>query len=187
MKIKPWPALPHGAAFPPEQEQLHMELAVMGRRRVSIYVAPDRHMYHPNPGPLDFSNEFCIEHWGPVVVSRMCQLTHVDPQLIQDIYTCYRADECLNPNTPERIMRMIRRERRQLITDLFPFNELAWWREMPHPNPKIRKQMVELGPPMLNRDIVHNLPSIKDRCLVGKHAIQRQSRTSSPRLRAVAC
>jgi hypothetical protein len=150
----------------------HIREAVLNLRPVSLYVAPDKYMFHPAPGDLDFPNEFRIEGAGAIPVPHLCQLTDVDASLIHDIFFHYRAEELHSGITSPTIRRKIPIERRQIITNLLPFRDLWWYEEVKHSHPRINKQIRPLGMLHGKEMSCTRLQNIKSRIAAGKRVAQ---------------
>lgn len=118
-------------------EQAYNE-AVAGQRQVTLLVKGARPMVAPRQKrdswwSENWCNTFSFEELI-VSVPQVCQLAGVDIRLVQDIDEHYRQHERWprqnpDPRKARRLERQISRARRQLITNLFPFPKITWYRE----------------------------------------------------------
>ncbi len=94
-------------------------------------------------------------------VEEVCSMVNISSKLVRLVYTSYRAEDIFKGLASEED---VKKERRQIITNLFPFPKIIW--ELPGtPWDEPMKQNISL-----NRD------ELRHRCLIGKKAIQESVR-----------
>ena len=158
-----------------------LEGAVEGRIEVRLYTKGFRHMYvRGNPAAENFLAAILEpgSKTADVPVSEICQRFDVDPQLVDDVFFYYRGEE-VRDTDDEELKNGVWEERRQIITNLFPFPAIRWldWRgyQMTHGQPPtvlgvVRKTGSDL-----------DIEELLRRCRVGKQALERVVCPRNPR------
>lgn len=72
------------------------------------------------------NNEYCAS-----LAPDVCARLKIDPELIQLLYFYYRGQQIAGTEDKKLINEIIK-ERKQLITDIFPFPKIHWLREDPY-------------------------------------------------------
>ena len=112
-----------------------IELVVEAKREVRL-VTKDSWFMNPRPGCVSSVNFFNVIGIGPddqIDVHKMCKEVDINPEIIQAVFSNYRQHEIqseLDKAEPDEAkVAEIHKERRQIITNLFPFAAIHWFRE----------------------------------------------------------
>jgi hypothetical protein len=116
----------------PQEVEITQEIeeaykAAVARGTVRIYTKGFRPMFKIDY-PYGFNDmDIGGGYWLPMPI--VCKLAGIDPQLIQDVYFGYKQREISGNYLNYRLLDEIWEQRKQMVTNLLPFQRIEWRRE----------------------------------------------------------